>query len=163
MGKTIETLLSIAEEHGWTFGNTEDEYMFSKYSPAGQDFSFTISDEGMGAIGLIDSLTQYIDNFDVSYETYLWLDDSGHGRNGAPCDMRELYEDMHACEDMMKELLDAWTKRTHKHTIHATITITGSGIRTREDAINELSVMLGCYEDMSDTDTEITIKPYEHE
>lgn len=45
-----------------------------------------------------------------------------------------------------------------KFIIKATITIDGSEIKTKHDALDELQVLLGCYEDMSSDDTEITIK-----
>lgn len=40
----------------------------------------------------------------------------------------------------------------------ATITIEGSDIKSKKDAVTALQVMLGCYEDMDSTDTEIHIK-----
>ena len=46
-----------------------------------------------------------------------------------------------------------------KFIINATITIDGSEIRTEDDVLNELQVLLGCYEDMSSDDTEICIRP----
>ena len=56
-----------------------------------------------------DAIYQYWDDFDVCYETYLWLGDTGHGKNGAPYDMKDLYEDMQACEDMIHNLWLALT------------------------------------------------------
>ena len=38
-------------------------------------------------------------------EAYIWLDDSGHGKNGAPHDMKDVYEDMEACKSMLGELV----------------------------------------------------------
>ena len=40
-------------------------------------------------------------------ETYLWLDNRGHGKNGAPYRMRDVLEDMEAAEKMVEDLLDA--------------------------------------------------------
>ena len=50
------------------------------------------------------NLRDYINDFDVSYEAYLWLDDTGHGRNGAPYEMIDVYEDMEECLHNMEEL-----------------------------------------------------------
>ena len=77
-----DRIVEIAEENGWEVdveSNDGDNfsYEFSKYSPAGQDFNF---------------------------EAYLWLDNTGHGTNGAPYDMKDVYEDMEACEEMSLEL-----------------------------------------------------------
>lgn len=43
---------------------------------------------------LKNDLADYINDFDVSYETYLWLDECGHGKNGAPYDMKDVYENV---------------------------------------------------------------------
>lgn len=44
------------------------------------------------------------ENFDVSYEAYLWLDDTGHGTNGAPYDMKNIYEEMEICENLIEKV-----------------------------------------------------------
>lgn len=110
--KTIEDLIKVAEQYGWTitkdcYTENEQYYLFSKFSPYGQDFNCSIScDENPQT--LIDDLARYIDNYDCSYEAYLWLDDSGHGKNGAPYEMCDVYDDMVACKEMMQELLAEW-------------------------------------------------------
>lgn len=42
---------------------------------------------------MLEELNSLIDDYDVSYETYLWLDKEGHGTNGAPYDMLDCYRD----------------------------------------------------------------------
>lgn len=99
----IET---IAEELGWTvtwYKNIRTKsVMFSQYSPAGQDFSVELEYENLGEIE--DKLREYYDSYDPSYEAYLWLDESGHGKNGAPYEMIDVYNDMKACEEMIDKL-----------------------------------------------------------
>lgn len=56
---------------------------------------------------LITDMENYYDDFDVDEETYLWLDNRGHGKNGAPYRMRDVLEDMEAAEKMVEDLLDA--------------------------------------------------------
>lgn len=99
-----EKLLDRLGALGWHIDRSEDVFCFNKYSPAGQDFSFEV--EASDLEGLADEIKKYYDNYDVSYETYLWLDEWGHGRDGAPYDMRDLYEDMKACEDAVWELYE---------------------------------------------------------
>ena len=41
--------------------------------------------------------------------------------------------------------------------LQCTITVQGEDIKTQEDARQALDVMLGCYEDMDDSDTSIVI------
>ena len=81
---------------------------FGKYSPAGQDFHVSAELEDMEIDTLMDNLNSRYADFDCSEETYLWLDSTGHGTNGAPYDMKDLYEDMEACQEMIMELYRAF-------------------------------------------------------
>lgn len=106
MAKTKKQLLAIAERNDWHIYDCKDgDIEFSKYSDYGQDFSFCI-----GSDDLIGNLDSYIESFDVSEETAKWLDDTGHGTNGAPYDMADVYKDMENCKEMMQELLAEWQK-----------------------------------------------------
>lgn len=98
-----EKLLDKIKANGWSisdYGN--NAFYFGKYSPAGQDFGFEVEADSL--YELAEAIYEYYKNYDVSYETYLWLDEWGHGKNGAPYDMKDLYEDMEVCEDMVLEL-----------------------------------------------------------
>lgn len=109
-------IVEIAEENGWKVdveSNDGDNffYEFSKYSPAGQDFSFEAEIEDNNVYALLNNIKDYYDNYDCSYEAYLWLDNTGHGTDGAPYDMKEVYEDMEACEEM---IFDLWKLLSEK-------------------------------------------------
>ena len=113
MDKKFEKIYEIAEREGWEVSHTvcqgEISFEFSKLSPAGQDFYFTRDvdyedDEYYVFAELRDAVYRYWENFDVCEETYIWLDNTGHGMNGAPENMKDLYEDMQACEDMIYDL-----------------------------------------------------------
>ena len=113
MDKKFEKIYEIAERKGWEVSHTvcqgEISFEFSKSSPAGQDFCFTRDvdyedDEDYVFAELRDAVYRYWENFDVCEETYIWLDNTGHGMNGAPENMKDLYEDMQACEDMIHDL-----------------------------------------------------------
>lgn len=104
-----DRIVEIAEENGWKVdveSNDGDNfsYEFSKYSPPGQDFSFEAEIEDNNVYALLNNIKDYYDNYDCSYEAYLCLDNTGHGTNGAPYDMKDVYEDMEACEKMTLEL-----------------------------------------------------------
>lgn len=105
MKREYKKLLKPAENLGWSVGIDKDQFTFSKFSPAGQDFNIELTADNLEEV--ISELKERIDNFDCSEETYLWLDKSGHGTNGAPYDMKDLYEDMEACLKMIEELYDA--------------------------------------------------------
>jgi len=103
----IQKLFDKAEELGWSREHCNDNiYEFGKYSSAGQDFSITIDTEGDPAL-FLDNIYERYSNFDVSEEAALWLDESGHGKNGAPYDMKDVYEDMEECRDSILELYDS--------------------------------------------------------
>ena len=103
----------IAREAGWSVyidDETEDHicFDFGKYSLAGQDFHVSAELEDMEIDTLTNNLYERYSDFDVSSETYLWLDNTGHGTNGAPYDMKDLYEDMEACQEMIMELYNVF-------------------------------------------------------
>ena len=115
MDKRFEKVYEIAERDGWQAdcyyveNETKVCFSFEKYSPAGQDFYFSVSmpneeDEDTFYDNVADAIFTYWKDFDVSYETYIWLDETGHGMNGAPNDMMDAYKDMKACEDMIHDL-----------------------------------------------------------
>lgn len=84
----------------------EVSYLISKFSPCGQDCNASIDTEN-DVTRFVENIREYANDFDVSYETYLWLDDMGHGKNGAPYDMKDVYEDMQWWKDSLEELADA--------------------------------------------------------
>ena len=112
--KTLnERIKEIAENQGFAVdivdnGDGNYTFIFSKYSPAGQDFSFEADMEENNIQYLLDNINEYFLNYDCSEEAYLWLDDTGHGRNGAPYDMKDVYEDMQDCENMILELYNTF-------------------------------------------------------
>lgn len=102
----LDKMLLKAEELEWTIYKNEDstEIEFSKYSPFGQDFHVSVDTEN-DADAFLQNLYNFTNNFDISYEAYIWLDSTGHGKNGAPYEMIDVYKDMEDCLEMTKELL----------------------------------------------------------
>lgn len=109
MNEEIKVLLAKIEALEWSTNKEGDNlYRLGKYSPAGQDFSIVV--EGEDAKELIQAIYQSYENYDVSEEAYLWLDNTGHGRNGAPYEMKDVVVDMEACERMILDLHQELTK-----------------------------------------------------
>lgn len=112
----IDVVSQCAETNGWNVHTTIDRekntvtFDFSKFTPAGQDFFFSVTMQGDDLDSLIAEMSDYYESFDVDEETYLWLDSDGHGKNGAPYRMRDVLEDMEAAEKMMGDLLEAIRK-----------------------------------------------------
>lgn len=78
------TFDEIAKEEG--FNVAEDSIHI--WTPAGHDYFLEFDGEDK-----LIALQREVNYFDISEEAYLWLDSSGHGTNGAPYDMRDVYED----------------------------------------------------------------------
>lgn len=102
---TKRKIESIAESLHWSVNwdiDGDRKYVeFSKYSPYGQDFSFTVWYDNLNEI--VEEIFEYYQSYDPSEEAYIWLDESGHGKNGAPYGMIDVYNDMVACEEMIFE------------------------------------------------------------
>ena len=120
MDKKFEKIYEIAEREGWQVDysytdeqETEVTFSFEKYSPAGRDLYFEVyvpneEDEDIVYENVADAIYTYLEGFDVCYETYIWLDETGHGKNGAPYDMKDVYEDTESCEKMIYDLWSAF-------------------------------------------------------
>lgn len=99
-------LIKAIENAGFSVSKDDNNmYDFGKYSSAGQDFHFHV-DTGECLGDFLCNIFAYYQGFDVSEETYYWLDDTGHGKNGAPYDMRDIYNDMEECEGFIDELYE---------------------------------------------------------
>lgn len=111
----IAKVIEIAEENGFSvdvYNNREDKeeyyFEFGKFSDCGRDFTFYIYFNTLDDISNIaDKIYEYYEDFDVSYETYIWLDNFGHGMNGVPDDMLDAYNDTKQCEGFIEELYNA--------------------------------------------------------
>lgn len=104
-GDFVELLKEVAKSEEW-FVHVESGgcFNFSKFSPAGHDFNFYVRGNSIDEV--VENLKKYYKNADVSELTYMWLDGSGHGTNGAPYDMRDVYNDMEASVEDIKILVE---------------------------------------------------------
>ena len=119
MNERFEKIYQIAEREGWKVDyiyiyddekETELYFTFENYSPAGHDFWFDVKvaneseDEDVVFDNVKHAIYKFLEEYDVSKEAYSWLDETGHGRNGAPRDMKGVYEDMETCKAMIHDL-----------------------------------------------------------
>ena len=120
-------LLKRLTDASFTVSESDTDIEFGKYSPAGQDYHFIVNKDGINDLNdLQDKLYDQYNDFDVSQETYNWLDNTGHaravviinhkrgetydwldntghGKNGAPYDRADVYNDMSACQEYIEE------------------------------------------------------------
>ncbi len=102
--KLPEKLIDMIEDADFSVHEVDGNIIeFGKYSSMGQDFNFCVDTEESLEYFLNNVLACYQD-FDVSYEAYLWLDNTGHGKNGAPYKMIDVYRDMEECQEYIMEL-----------------------------------------------------------
>lgn len=106
-----ETIIELAEDSGWNVEVNGNTFEFRQSSPCNQDFGFCAEMENDDVETLIDAIYEAYNDYDASAENYLWPDNEGHGKNGAPYDMKEVYEDMEACQKMMLELHDLFYEK----------------------------------------------------
>lgn len=74
---------------------------FSNYTDEDIKVSINYAESITDILAVIED---QIDSFDVSSEAYLWLDSYGHGKNGAPYDMKAVYESQEEKLSLIKEL-----------------------------------------------------------
>ena len=108
----FDKVADVADANGWNvYEPTDEEHLeleFSAYTPAGQDYMFSVVlERGKGAHEFLEEIDRHIDGFDVDYETYLWIGGDGHGRNGASYHIKDIVADMEAALQMVKDLRDA--------------------------------------------------------
>jgi hypothetical protein len=110
----MKSLIKKAENLDWKVTNSRDcgftvekgvtELEFSKYSPAGEDFSFSVS--GKTQKELKDEIKSYANDFDVDEHIELWVEARKNGVGGVPS-IKELVEDADAIKEMLEELASA--------------------------------------------------------
>jgi hypothetical protein len=73
------------------------------YTDYGQDFSFSVNRNE----DYVKQVYDYYNSFDPDEEALLWVDDSGHGKNGAPYRLKDIITDMEEVEKELEKLYDA--------------------------------------------------------
>ncbi|MDO4937730.1 MAG: hypothetical protein Q4E62_07430 [Sutterellaceae bacterium] len=102
---TFKAVETVADACGWEVSpdNDDDGQFKLTFSFTEGDNSFDFKVETLDQ--LVDAVKDCYDNYDPSYEAYLWLDQWGHGRNGAPDSMRGVLEE---AEEVQSGLEDLW-------------------------------------------------------
>ena len=101
--KTIKQITRIAKDLGWQVDVVESDITFSRYTTAGQDFSFSVNKSK----DITDEVLDYYEGYDPSAEAILWCDSSGHGKKGAPYHLKDIIADMEEAEEMVGALYEA--------------------------------------------------------
>lgn len=76
--------------------NTDDKYYsfdIQKYYDS-YDQIFTLIGKKDEPASVVNALREVHDNFDIDYETYIWIGEDGHGKNSAPYHISDILETM---------------------------------------------------------------------
>ncbi len=81
------------------------ELSLETWTPAERDvcIDFEFKD-GTTKEQISKAFQEYYESYDVSYETYIWLDWDGHGKNGAPYELKDVLEDTMWIKNELKKL-----------------------------------------------------------
>lgn len=103
MDKRTIKIIEIAEELEWNVNVKNDYIEFRQYSPAGEDFSFTV--DTVIPEEIIEQIMEYADNFDIDEHIEIWIDARRNGVSGVPS-TRELVEDAEEISKMLDTLAE---------------------------------------------------------
>lgn len=112
--ETEEQIIRIAELKGWRVeisnGHSDNvkQIGFQKFTEAGQDFWFYADLRNDDYDAFLDEVYKYYESYDPEEETMNWVDEFGHGINGAPHSLRAVLADMDYAEKMLDELYQAF-------------------------------------------------------
>ena len=115
MKKEFEEIVKLAKEIGWDTTIDEDKtenysvFTFTLIKPYQLDFSFSVEAENNSVFSLLDNVAHYLSAYDVSEETYLHLDEQGHGKKGYPYDIEEVLKIFKYREDEISKLVEHLT------------------------------------------------------
>lgn len=106
MKNYIDKVIELAESLEWNVTVDGNDVDFQYYTNYGQDchMNITLAED---FDKFTDEIYSYYENYDVSEETALWIDESGHGKNGAPYDIEDILNDMKEFESAIYKL---WKK-----------------------------------------------------
>lgn len=121
---TTEQIIAVATGLGWQASTTKYEnrvvFDFQQYTPKGQDFNVSVEMKDGDFDRFLCELENFYEGFDPDYETYLWIGNDGHGKNGAPYHIKDIVTDMEEAEKMIETLYETLKKAIaeNENTLH---------------------------------------------
>jgi len=96
----MKKLFRIIESQDWNIEDEGDSYRISKYSNAGEDFSFSISKGTLTEMK--EAIIDYAEDFDAGEHAAFWVEHRNVA--GTPQSIRELLDDADSIDKMLQEL-----------------------------------------------------------
>lgn len=92
----------ICEKLEWTIHGCDDGTVeLEKFSPAGEDFNFSVDIENF-----VENVKEYAAGFDIDEHIEMWIEARKNGVSGVPS-TRELVKDAEDIDEMLRELAAA--------------------------------------------------------
>lgn len=116
MGKLKQYIREVVANTTWSVSFSKnkkgDLYVcFQIYTPTGRDLCIELDLRNNDSNDAVrEKLKEYYESYDVSYETYIWLDKFGHGQNGAPYELEDVLNDTKKAEELILNLYEAFKK-----------------------------------------------------
>lgn len=98
----------IIENLGWNVYEGETDIELEKYSPLGEDFIFSIGNNG----NIVEQVIDYAENFDTNEHAEMYI--NIRGERGVPNSIKDLIEDAEDIKQMLLELANELKKETEK-------------------------------------------------
>ena len=92
------------EKCGVDVSNTDFGIQITYYTKHGGEEDVDVPESQCDDEAIAEWLSREYENYDVSYETYIWLDNTGHGANGAPHELEDVLADKKEWERKLYEL-----------------------------------------------------------
>lgn len=102
-----EKLIDICENLDWSVHICDGYAELEKYSPAGEDFIFTVP-----TVNFVKEVEEYANDFDADEHAEMWVE--CRGERGTPSSIRTLIDDADAIQEMLDELAEALRKGVKK-------------------------------------------------
>lgn len=101
---SLEDLQTAIENHGWNITAYNDSYWdISQFSPAGEDFFFTINHNN-SVKKVIEEISQYANDFDVDEHIEMWVEARQIDNNRLNVlSIRRLAEDAESIQEMLDD------------------------------------------------------------
>lgn len=100
----FEKLEDVSTRLGWNYTDDAETITLQRYSDFDQDFFIELDSDR----DLYEQLYSYWQDFDPCSEAMKWLDEDGHGKNGAPYYMGDVLRDFENISDNLEDLIIAF-------------------------------------------------------
>ena len=110
----IQPIELVCVALGWDFREESGEdghfVTISRKTPLGNEIIIEACLSVEAEADLEYAIRDAYDTMDVDYETYIWLDSNGNGKNGAPTHIKDVLADMQEKKRLLGELWNAVEK-----------------------------------------------------